>query len=86
MKIVLHKNVKKRYKKFTKSERRQFKERRNLFLENPFHPLLYNHALHGIYAGCRSINITGNLRAIYEEIDKDTVHVIACGTHAELYE
>lgn len=86
MRIFLHRNVKKRYKKLSTPEQRHFKERRNLFLESPFHPLLNNHGLQGEYQGCRSINITGNLRAIYEEIDSNTVHFIALGTHSELYE
>jgi addiction module RelE/StbE family toxin len=86
MRILLHRNIKKRYKKLNQSEQRHFKERGNLFLECPFHPLLNNHALQGEYQGCRSINITGDLRAIYKEIDSDTVYFIALGTHPELYE
>ncbi len=86
MRILLHRNVKKHYRKLTKSEQRHFKERRNLFLDNPFHPLLNNHTLQGKYQGYRSINITGDLRVIFEEIDSDTVYFIALGTHSELYE
>lgn len=86
MRIFLHKNFKKRYKKLSQSEQRHFKERRDLFLQNPFHPLLDNHALHGAYQGYRSINITGDFRAIYEEIDPDIVHFVTLGTHPELYE
>ena len=86
MKILLHRNFKKQYKKLTPSYQRRFKERRNLFLQNPFHPLLNNHALHRPYEGCRSINITGDIRAIYEAVGLDTVHFIALGTHPELYE
>ena len=86
MRILLHRNVKKRYRKLSASERRRFKERRDLFLGDPFHPLLNNHQLQGDYQGYRSINITGDLRAVYEELDSDTVHFIALGTHTELYE
>lgn len=86
MKIVHHKNFKKQYKKLSHADQRRFKERRNLFLENPFHPLLNNHALHGIYQGCRSINITGDIRAIYEESGPDVILFATLGTHAELYE
>ncbi len=86
MRIALHKNFKKRYKKLGESERRLFRKRRNLFLKNPFHPLLHNHALHGEYGGYRSFNVGGDLRVIYEEIDRSTAHFILIGTHAELYE
>ncbi len=86
MKIILHGNFKKRYKKLNISQQRRFKERRDLFLKNPLHPLLNNHALHHPYEGYRSINVTGDLRAIYEETSPDTAHFIALGTHPELYE
>ncbi len=86
MKIILHKTFKKQYKKLSQLHQCQFRERRNLFLQNPFHPLLNNHVLHGVYQGCRSISITGNLRVIYEEINSDAVYFIALGTHSELYE
>lgn len=85
MRVILHQRVKKRYKKLRASEQRRFKERRNLFLDNPFHPLLNNHALYDPYDGCRSINITGDLRVIYKNIDAGTFYFIALGTHPELY-
>lgn len=86
MRILLHRRFKKRYEKLSASERRRFRNRRDLFLRDPFHPLLNNHALQGEYAGCRSINIDGDLRVIYTEVATDTAHFIALGTHAELYE
>lgn len=86
MKILFHKNFKKRYEKLTLSEQGRFKERRDLFLQNPFYPSLKNHALHGAYKGCRSINITGDLRVIYEEISPNIIYFIALNTHSELYE
>lgn len=61
-------------------------ERILLFLGNPFHPLLNNHALGGEYAGCRSINITGDCRAIYFVRNNNIYVFIAIGSHSELYE
>jgi addiction module RelE/StbE family toxin len=86
MKIILHRNFKKQYQKLNDSQQEKFRQRRDLFLKTPFHPLLKNHTLHGDYRGCRSINVTADLRFIYEELDSDTAHFIAIGTHAELYE
>ena len=60
MKILFHRDFKKRYQKLNEHQRQRFRERRDLFLENPFHPLLNNHMLHREYQGCRSINITGD--------------------------
>ncbi len=56
-----------------------------MFLENPFHPLLKNHALSGEYSNYRSFNVTADIRAIYEPIDSETVIFINIGTHSELY-
>ncbi len=87
MRIILHKSFRKRYKKLNASEQRRFKDRRDLFLENPFHPLLYNHPLHGAYAGYRGFHVGGNLSVIYQEIggDNDIVQFVLIGTHHELY-
>ena len=85
MKIILHKNFKKQYRELRVRERRKFKERRNLFLENQFHPLLNNHALHGEYAGFRSINITGDVRVLYEPVRDTIAHFIMIGTHSKLF-
>ena len=86
MKILFHRDFSKRYAKLQSGEKQKTDSRIEVFAANPFHPLLDNHALHGTYGGCRSINITGDLRAIYEEIGTEIVHFIALGTHPELYE
>ncbi len=85
MKITLHKNFEKQYKKLNQKERGKFKERRNIFLENPFHPILNNHKLQGPHKGYRSINIAGDLRAIYKLVAKDTALFIAIDSHSNLY-
>lgn len=86
MRILFHRDFRKRYKKLRQGERRKADDRIRLFEVEHLHPLLNNHALHDPYEGCRSINITGDIRAVYEEIGADTVHFIVLGTHAELYE
>ena len=85
MKIVLHRNFKKQYRKLNEAEQRRFRERRDLFLQNLFHLLLNNHALHGEYEGYRSFNVGGDLRVIYEEIAPDIVQFIIIDTHSNLY-
>lgn len=59
--------------------------RLKLFRQNALHPLLNNHRLTGQYKDLRSINITGDWRAIYEEVDKETVYFLELGTHSQLY-
>lgn len=52
-------------------------------------PQLRNHSLSGKYQGHRSIDITGDWRAIYREmIDQNNepyAYFIAIGTHSQLY-
>ena len=86
MRIVFHRDFHKRYWKLRNADQRKTDERIQIFGKNPFHPLLNNHALHGKYEECHSINITGNLRAVYKKINSDTVYFITLGTHTELYE
>jgi len=85
MKIVLSNDFKKRYKKLKSNEKRKLAERLVLFEEDPKNPILNNHQLRGPHKGYYSINITGDLRAIYELVKKDTALFIKVGTHSELY-
>lgn len=85
MTILYSGKFRKKYRKLAVKIREKFKERRNIFLSNPFDPLLDNHPLHGEYAGCRSINVTGDYRAIFYHEDADTARFIAIGTHHELF-
>ena len=63
----------------------KFEERVFLFLQNIYHPLLNNHVLGGKWIGHRSINITGDVRAVFEEINTTHIEFVAIGTHSELY-
>jgi len=83
--IILHRNFEKKFVRLTPKLKEKFKERRDLFLEDSFHPLLNNHQLGGDRIGQWSINITGDWRAIYVFKDKDTVIFIDIDTHGNLY-
>ena len=91
MKASFHRNFKKSYRKLPPKIREQFKAKLRIFLSDPFHPLLNNHALHGEYAGIRSINITGDYRAWYgapvvsPRGGNAEIEFIIIGTHSELY-
>jgi len=61
------------------------RERINLFLKNKKARILNTHRLKGKYKDCYSINITADVRVIYEKIESDTYLFIAVGTHSELY-
>ena len=84
--IDLHKSFKKQLEKMTPKQRSAVKEKLGLFLFDPFHSRLNNHALKGKLLNYRSINITGDLRAIYKLSDDGQVAVFAMlGNHNQLY-
>lgn len=74
----------KQFKKASLEIKKAFRHRLDLFTEDPFNPLLNNHSLSGRFIGQRSINITGDWRAIYI-VEQNTVIFIALGTHSQLY-
>jgi len=86
MRIILHRNFEKKFVKLSPKLKERFKERRNLFLENPLHPQLNNHPLVGERVGQWSINITGDLRVVYVFEAKNTIVFIDIDTHSHLYE
>ncbi len=86
MKIILHRNFQKKFIKHPFKIQEAFKVRRNLFLENLFHPLLNNHPLTGDRDGQWSINITGDWRVIYTYQDSGSVTFIDIDTHSNLYQ
>lgn len=85
MKALFHDNFKKKYRRLRTAEQKRFKERRNIFLKNPSDPILNRHPLSGKYQGFFSINITGDLRAIYRPIEHDIAFFITIDTHSNLY-
>ncbi len=56
-----------------------------LFCNDPFEPLLNNHPLHGVYRNHRSLDVTGDFRIVYREIEPEIALLIDIGTHHELY-
>ena len=85
MRIYFHKNFGKQYKKLKKKEQRKALERLEMFLENPFNAKLNNHPLKGKYIDYRSINITGDLRAVYKFISEEECIFVVMGNHSNLY-
>lgn len=63
----------------------RFFARLSLFQREPFHPLLNNHSVEAVYPGWRSINVTGDYRALFEVVSDDALVFMKIGTHSELY-
>lgn len=75
----------KQFKLLRPAQKQQFYDRLTLFEADPQTRVLNDHALKGKYVGYRSINISGDLRALYR-IEGDHI-IIFCviGTHSTLY-
>jgi addiction module RelE/StbE family toxin len=74
----------KQAKKLSPALKKQLQNRIELFINNPLDPNLHNHHLVGKYRNYRSINISGDLRALYLQKDNEAIFDVI-GTHSELY-
>lgn len=84
MEITFNTAFKKQYEKSSKKIQKSFDQRLELFKRNPYSPILRNHQLRGVKEIVRSINITGDWRALYRE-KNETIAFFALGTHSQLY-
>lgn len=85
MKITYSKQFLKTVRKLSSKVQAQLADRIELFGKDPLNAKLRNHALHTPYKGSCSINITGDYRAIYHLVDKQTALFTHVGTHSQLY-
>ncbi len=84
MEAKLHKNFQKKFDKIPPKIQEYFYERLDLFLQDKFNKTLSNHSVDKAYPNCRSINISGDYRAIFKE-NGDVAIFITIGTHSDLY-
>ena len=85
MNIQTTKTFDKQYSKLDVKIKNQFKNRVELFRVNPFDITLRNHALKGRYLGHRSIDVSGDIRALYTVKGNIVIIFGFIGTHSQLY-
>ncbi|AKM79099.1 TPA: hypothetical protein DEQ95_03835 [Candidatus Beckwithbacteria bacterium] len=86
MSIRFSRKFKKQHGKAPLKIRKAFYQRLTLFEKDKFSPLLNNHALSGQWRGYRSINISGDWRAVFIESTRSNLVIfVALGTHSQLY-
>jgi addiction module RelE/StbE family toxin len=83
--VLFHASFKKKLSKLPIKIQEKFFERLALFYDDPFDPQLHNHFLKGALQACRSINVTGDIRALYVQHSEDILEFQEIGTHAKLY-
>lgn len=85
MNVVFHKKFDKAFVKLSQKTKQQAIERIELFSANPADQTLRKHALNSPYKGSFSIDITGDYRAIFHYVSKDTALFTHIGSHSQLY-
>ena len=83
--IETTKTFDKQYSKLSAKTKTIYKNRITIFKSNPFDFRLSNHALKGKYLGYRSIDITGDVRALYTVKGNLVIIFGLIGTHSQLY-
>lgn len=86
MKIVLHREFKKSFKRLPDRLRIKTLDVIQLFAANPHEPTLKNHALSGRMQGLRSLSVTGDCRIIFEARESYILVILLdIGTHEQVY-
>lgn len=84
MEVKFHTTFKKKLKKIPPNVQHFFYERLELFVQDKFNRILNNHSMDRAYPNCRSINVSGDYRAIFKD-HGETIIFINIGTHSALY-
>ena len=88
MKVIFKKTFTKNFEKLDRKIQQKTDEKITIFRRNPFERILNNHALTWKYTWFRSINITWDYRAIFQDMWEwkyEFVAFVDIGTHSDLY-
>lgn len=86
MRYFLSKNFEKSFKKMPRKIKDNTINKLNVFIINPMDDSLNNHSLSGKFSKYRSVNISGDIRAIYKiDEDNNVAIFIDIGGHSKLY-
>lgn len=85
MKVRFHKRFVKDYNRLDLKIRRALEKHLQIFCINPYQAKLSNHPLKGKWQGYRSINISGDFRAVYKQVGEDEAIFVTIGSHSQLY-
>ena len=84
MTVAYSKAFIKQAKKLSPELHKKLQVKIKIFSDNPLDPTLRNHALKGKYKEYRSIDITGDVRALYLQQNNEAIFDVV-GTHSQLY-
>lgn len=84
MQVWYHANFKKQFGKLPAKVQEQFYERLKLFQTNRANPRLRVHPLKGKCLGYWSLNVNGDVRALFIDNDEEVIFALI-GPHGDLY-
>jgi addiction module RelE/StbE family toxin len=76
---------KKQYQKLPSEFQQQFDNRLRLFISDPTSPQLRVHPLKGRFAGYWSMNVNGDIRALYLIKGEEVIMFALIGSRSQLY-
>lgn len=85
MNVSFSNDFKKKLKKSSKPVVEAFYDRLQIFVQNPNTRILNNHYLNGKFDGYKSINISGDIRAVYKLVENDFAYFVDIDNHSNLY-
>ena len=85
MEFYYSSTFKKQYKKLPAKTRAQFKTRLVMFVEDQNNPQLHIHKLQGEQNGLWGMNVTGDIRAVFDKKYNGVIMFEAIGSHSKLY-
>lgn len=85
MRITTTKKFDKQFKKQPAKIEKEFEKRIEIFLTNMNDPLLRIHKLRGVYKELWSLNVTSDVRVVFDKGGEPVIIFVAIGSHSELY-
>ncbi len=85
MKYILTKKFEKQFSKLSNRQKEKTIGKIEILVSAEVDGSLRKHCLHGKFKGAYSINVTGDIRAVYIKSRKDLIKFVAIGTHSQLY-
>lgn len=85
MRYILSKRFEKNFANLPKPVKKRVLVVLQKFVDDPLDTSLRSHRLSGKWNNHFSIDVTGDIRAVYVYVLKDVVHFVAVGSHSELY-
>ena len=85
MRISTTKKFDKQFKKQSAKIKGEFSKKVEMFLININDPLLHIHKLKGAYKVLWSLNVTSDVRVVFDKSYEPVIIFVAIGSHSELY-